>query len=79
MSIPLKLRDIAPETNYQFDEVDMNGLKDGSNLKAAIGVAHASRTEKAGEFSGGKPPSGPKPEKCLVNGIVAPKESGVSK
>jgi hypothetical protein len=57
----------------------MSGLKDGSNLKAAINVAHGSRTDKAGEFSGGKPPPGPKPEPCRTNGIVAPKERGVSK
>jgi hypothetical protein len=57
----------------------MSGLKDGSNMKAATGCAHAARTAKAGSFHGGKPPAGPKKEPTLTNGIKAPKERGVSK
>ncbi|CAG4900686.1 hypothetical protein [Paraburkholderia saeva] len=57
----------------------MSGLKDGSNMKVATGCAHASRTAKAGSFHGGKPPSGPKTEPTLTNGIRTPKERGTSK
>lgn len=56
-----------------------SGLKDGSDMGVATGCAHKSRTAKAGQFDGGKPPSGPKAEPVRVNGIRTPKESGVSK
>jgi hypothetical protein len=61
-------------------ENDMaGGLKDGSNMKAAVGCAEGSRKAKAGTYHGGKPPSGPKAEPVKVNGIKAPKERGLSK
>jgi hypothetical protein len=55
------------------------GLKDGGDPKAAARSANASRTAPAGKYDGGKPPSGPKPEPVRINGIRAPKESGLSK
>lgn len=55
------------------------GIKDGTDAKCATGFASKSRTAKAGEFHGGKPPMGPKPEPVKVNGIKAPKERGMSK
>jgi hypothetical protein len=54
-------------------------IKDGSDLKKATGYAHCARTDKAGQFSGGKPPPGPKAEGWKLNGVKAPKESGISK
>lgn len=54
-------------------------IKDGSNLKAATDFAHKARTGKAGEFHGGKPNAGPKPAGWKLNGIKAPKESGINK
>lgn len=54
-------------------------IKDGSNLKSATSFAHKARTGKAGEFHGGRPNDGPKPTGFKLNGIKAPKESGISK
>lgn len=54
-------------------------IKDGSDMKAATGCAHRSRTAPAGTFHGGKPPSGPKPVPAKLNGVPAPKSKGVSK
>ena len=48
--------------------------KDGSNMKAATGLAHSARTAKAGAFKGGTPPSGPKAEPSRLNGV--PKVGG---
>ena len=54
-------------------------IKDGGNPKAAAGMVSRARTSKAGAFDGGKPPPGPKPEPVRLNGVKAPKETGVSK
>lgn len=49
-----------------------------SSMKSATGMAHEARTSKAGTFHGGTPPSGPKKEPCLTNGVPNIKQSGVS-
>jgi len=56
----------------------MSGLKDGSNMKAATGLAHRARTGKPGEFDGGRPPSGPKKEPTRLNGVPKLPARGVS-
>jgi len=54
------------------------GLKDGSDMGVATGCAKNSRTARAGSYDGGTPPSGPKAEPVLTNGVPKIKQSGVS-
>ena len=51
---------------------------DAGNPGYAANCAHKSRTARAGEFDGGKPPSGPKSEPVKLNGVPKIKQSGVS-
>lgn len=46
-----------------------SGLKDSGNPSSAASFAQQSRTARAGQFDGGKPPSGPKAEPCRINGV----------
>lgn len=47
------------------------------NMNEAAGVASNSRTDRAGAFNGGKPPSGPRPVKDMLNGVPVLPNRGV--
>lgn len=51
-----------------------SGIPDAGNPSYAANCAERSRTAKAGQFDGGKPPSGPKAEPVRLNGV--PKVGG---
>lgn len=50
---------------------------DAGNPGYAANCAKNSRTARAGQFDGGKPPAGPKPEPVRLNGVKPPKTSHV--
>lgn len=76
-----KLRTSVSHDNPPIAESAMAISKSSneSNMKSATGMAHEARTSKAGTFHGGKPPSGPKKEPCLTNGVPNLPNRGTSK
>jgi hypothetical protein len=50
---------------------------DAGNPGYAANCAKNSRTARAGQFDGGKPPAGPKPEPVKLNGVPKIPSKGI--
>jgi hypothetical protein len=70
------IEDFPPNSPEQ--DMSKSEKLDAGNPGYAANCAQRSRTAKAGEFDGGKPPSGPKPEPVRLNGVPKVGGKGVS-